>query len=329
MEFLFLTSTAMTKADFYKNKSVIETEWWLNVESLPDLVWASPCAQLRVRGRAAPDRMERCLMNMKSTPRSRSWGISEMAPALADQSGRTCLAESLETRSSPCGIMGAARWSRTSVSSRRQTRYGTAAMRHGQGRWANLNCRRQDNGRTCIRDGGRGTRAARVTRSVQATDFARSCSEWRCRCQILTGPRKAKRPPRHQLSSLDPKDCGQGDTSGRDLGHRHHVPEGGRAAVLLRGLHRRVLRLHRAHHELVSGIDGATLSLAAQKALETLPRDGDGELAAKPKIRSDNGSGYSSREFHGLLEHHGLTHHKITPHCLYRIVAANPTEYAS
>lgn len=29
----------MTKADFYKNKSVIETEWWLNVESLPDLVW--------------------------------------------------------------------------------------------------------------------------------------------------------------------------------------------------------------------------------------------------------------------------------------------------
>ena len=30
----------MTKADFYKNKSVIETEWWLNAESLPDLVWA-------------------------------------------------------------------------------------------------------------------------------------------------------------------------------------------------------------------------------------------------------------------------------------------------
>ena len=29
----------MTKADFYKNKSVIETEWWLNVESFPELVW--------------------------------------------------------------------------------------------------------------------------------------------------------------------------------------------------------------------------------------------------------------------------------------------------
>lgn len=30
----------MTKAEFYKNKSVAETEWWLNAESLPDLVWA-------------------------------------------------------------------------------------------------------------------------------------------------------------------------------------------------------------------------------------------------------------------------------------------------
>ena len=30
----------MTKADFYKNKSLIATEWWLNAESLPDLVWA-------------------------------------------------------------------------------------------------------------------------------------------------------------------------------------------------------------------------------------------------------------------------------------------------
>jgi putative transposase len=69
------------------------------------------------------------------------------------------------------------------------------------------------------------------------------------------------------------------------------------------------------HHELVTGIDGSTLSLAAQKALETLPRHERGELMVKPKIRSDNGSGYISREFHSLLDYHGLTHHKITPHC--------------
>lgn len=69
------------------------------------------------------------------------------------------------------------------------------------------------------------------------------------------------------------------------------------------------------HHELLTSMDGVTLSLAAQRALETLPRDATGELAVRPEIRSDNGSGYISKEFHGLLEHHGLTHHRITPHC--------------
>ncbi len=69
------------------------------------------------------------------------------------------------------------------------------------------------------------------------------------------------------------------------------------------------------HHELVAGMDGATLSLAAQKALERLPRNEQGEFAVRPKIRSDNGSGYISRDFHGLLDYHGLTHHRITPHC--------------
>jgi putative transposase len=69
------------------------------------------------------------------------------------------------------------------------------------------------------------------------------------------------------------------------------------------------------HHELLSSMDGVTLSLAAQRAVETLPRTKSGELSVRPEIRSDNGSGYISKEFHGLLEHHGLTHHKITPHC--------------
>lgn len=69
------------------------------------------------------------------------------------------------------------------------------------------------------------------------------------------------------------------------------------------------------HHELLTSIDGPSLSLAAQRALETLPRDSQGKLTVQPTIRSDNGSGYISREFHDLLAHHELTHHRIRPHC--------------
>jgi transposase InsO family protein len=69
------------------------------------------------------------------------------------------------------------------------------------------------------------------------------------------------------------------------------------------------------HHELLSSMDGATLSLAAQRALETLPRDADGQPLATPEIRSDNGSGYISREFKIVLSTWGLTHCRIKPHC--------------
>jgi putative transposase len=69
------------------------------------------------------------------------------------------------------------------------------------------------------------------------------------------------------------------------------------------------------HRELHSDMGGDSVSLGAQAALETLPRTGAGELETKPEIRSDNGSCYLSREFHGVLEHYGLTHVKIKPHC--------------
>ncbi len=69
------------------------------------------------------------------------------------------------------------------------------------------------------------------------------------------------------------------------------------------------------HHELLSSMDGIVVSTAAERALETLPRDERGELLVTPTIRSDNGSCYISREFHGLLDHHGLTHQRITPYC--------------
>lgn len=69
------------------------------------------------------------------------------------------------------------------------------------------------------------------------------------------------------------------------------------------------------HWELLSGMDGHGVSVAGQAALETLPCDADGQVRVKPEIRSDNGSCYISKEFHGLLEHYGLTHVKIKPHC--------------
>lgn len=69
------------------------------------------------------------------------------------------------------------------------------------------------------------------------------------------------------------------------------------------------------HWELLSGMDGHSISIAAQRALETLSMNDQGQVTTQPIIRSDNGSGYISREFGGLLEHHGLIHHRITPHC--------------
>ena len=69
------------------------------------------------------------------------------------------------------------------------------------------------------------------------------------------------------------------------------------------------------HWELLTSMDGHSISTAAQRALETLPAGPDGKLSVTPIIRSDNGSGYISGEFVGLLSHHELTHHRIRPHC--------------
>jgi putative transposase len=69
------------------------------------------------------------------------------------------------------------------------------------------------------------------------------------------------------------------------------------------------------HHELLLGMDGLTVSLAAQKAIETLPRGPDGKPTATPEVRSDNGSCYISQEFRVVLQENGLGHHRIRPHC--------------
>ena len=69
------------------------------------------------------------------------------------------------------------------------------------------------------------------------------------------------------------------------------------------------------HHEVVTGMDGHTVSLAAQAAIDRLPKGEDGQPLSKPVIQSDNGSGYVAREFLVVLTENGLGHHRIRPHC--------------
>jgi transposase InsO family protein len=69
------------------------------------------------------------------------------------------------------------------------------------------------------------------------------------------------------------------------------------------------------HHEVVPGMDGHTVSLAAQAAIDRLAKGEDGQPQDKPVIQSDNGSGYVAREFLAVLSENGLGHHRIKPHC--------------
>ena len=69
------------------------------------------------------------------------------------------------------------------------------------------------------------------------------------------------------------------------------------------------------HHELLLGMDGKTVSLAGQAAIDKLPKGGDGKPIDKPVIQSDNGSGYIAREFLQVLKENGLSQHRIKPHC--------------
>ena len=68
------------------------------------------------------------------------------------------------------------------------------------------------------------------------------------------------------------------------------------------------------HHELLWSMDGTSVSLAAQAALDKLKRDSKckGNL---PLIQSDNGSSYVSGEFDKTLRFAGLIHERIRPHC--------------
>lgn len=71
------------------------------------------------------------------------------------------------------------------------------------------------------------------------------------------------------------------------------------------------------HHALVPSMDGMTVSVEAQAAIERLLKERGGELPPQgmPRMRSDNGSCYVSREFRGVLDEHHLGHQRIRPHC--------------
>ena len=71
------------------------------------------------------------------------------------------------------------------------------------------------------------------------------------------------------------------------------------------------------HHALVPSMDGMTVSMEAQAAIERLLKERGGEVSAQgmPRMRSDNGSCYVSREFRGVLDEHHLGHQRIKPHC--------------
>jgi transposase InsO family protein len=71
------------------------------------------------------------------------------------------------------------------------------------------------------------------------------------------------------------------------------------------------------HHALCASMDGITVSVEAQAAIERLLREQGGEIPPQgmPGMRSDNGSCYISREFRGVLDEHALGHQRIKPHC--------------
>ena len=64
------------------------------------------------------------------------------------------------------------------------------------------------------------------------------------------------------------------------------------------------------HHELLRRMDGRTVALAAQAALEQLPERARMGIC----IQSDNGSAFVSGEFARVLAVHGVGHHRIWPH---------------
>ena len=63
------------------------------------------------------------------------------------------------------------------------------------------------------------------------------------------------------------------------------------------------------HHEVMTSMDGNSVSLSAEKAISKLNSE------KMPIIQTDNGSGYISHEFKIVLNQKGVGHHRIHPYC--------------
>lgn len=64
------------------------------------------------------------------------------------------------------------------------------------------------------------------------------------------------------------------------------------------------------HHELLRWMDGRSVAVAAQAALERIPET----QRSNVRIQTDNGSAFVSGEFARTLAAHRVTHHRIYPH---------------
>jgi len=62
------------------------------------------------------------------------------------------------------------------------------------------------------------------------------------------------------------------------------------------------------HHELLTTMDGLSVSVAAAAAIETLTKE------VRPTIQSDHGAGFIAREFASTLAESGVGHTLIRPH---------------
>ena len=64
------------------------------------------------------------------------------------------------------------------------------------------------------------------------------------------------------------------------------------------------------HHNLLTSMDGDSVSMEAQAGIEKLRKDS----IAEPTIQSDNGSSFISMEFRVVLKQNNLTQKLIKPH---------------
>jgi transposase InsO family protein len=92
-----------------------------------------------------------------------------------------------------------------------------------------------------------------------------------------------------------------------------HIPMGDRVYCVISFLDEYSRYL--VHQEVLLGMDGLSVSVAAQAAIEKLPKGPDGKPLVTPEIRSDNGSGYISKGFRLVLKENGLKHRRIQPQC--------------